>query len=83
MNLFKKLLVKELLILNLAWVFLVACSSPAYDPENPDEYVLYWCDPEHRNQAIPPDHSWRNMEEYNSAEMSRQDCIDRYYLNKK
>ncbi len=69
-----------LTLVNIIAVFGAGCSSPAYNPDNPDEYVEYWCDPAHRNQAIPPEQDWRNIGAHETADAYREECLQQYYL---
>ena len=59
------------------------CSSPTYDPDNPDDYIEYWCNPAHRNGAIPPDQEWREKLEHNTDESYRQACMDQHMKRSK
>lgn len=52
------------------------CSSPSYNPDDPSEYVEYWCDPANRHNAIPPDKEWRSKIQHDTDESYRQSCID-------
>lgn len=74
----RSLLVNSLIM--LVCIVSSGCNTPAYDPDNPDEYVEYWCDPVHRNSAIPPDQEWRNGLNYDTDEAYRQGCLDQYNL---
>jgi len=65
----------------LVSIMLTGCNTPSYNPDDPDEYVEYWCDPAHRQRAIPPDREWRRNIEYQSEELYRQACIEQYRLH--
>lgn len=68
------------LIALISSMTLSSCAMYPYDPDNPDLYTDYWCDPLNRSDSVATVVNGRNNEDITG--MSKQECTERYQMQK-
>lgn len=69
-----------LLIAFISSMALSSCAMYPYDPDNPDLYTDYWCDPINRSYSVATVANGHNNEDITG--MSKQECTERYQMQK-